>query len=171
MEIQRQLVIYDASDSSDSEMDEQTLVFPPNYSKWDTDDSYQQILPDEQLEQQTEGEEIASKTCEKELAGNLDNHEIPEIQSDDNARESYEAHASGSTREDVEDDESKDRQPYKLHESLLLPGTKRLLQDVAMFFSKPVNLQRPTAAIGESTREKTRERILCKFNNFDFLVT
>ena len=164
------LVLYDPSDSSDSEIDEDThLSFPPNYSKWDTQESDNNLQDPldhcgTEERQQTEGkEEIPGIRAE-----DLNDYENSEIQSDDSEREGCEPHASCSMRED--ETESKDRQPYKLPESLLLSGTRRLLLDVATFFSKPVNLQRATAAIGDTTRDKTRERLLCKFNKLNVLV-
>lgn len=178
MENAQPLVLYESSDSEssdsrDSEMDEDALLFPPNYSKWDTDEPLTLDEPAKSHKNDpldncgTVGEEKISDISESEAEDEeVDEVENQELQSND--RERCESHASaGSVRED---DESKDRQPYKLPESLLLPGTRRLLLDVATFFSKPVNLQRPSRAVGDSTKDKTRERILCKLNTSQVLL-
>ena len=80
--------------------------------------------------------------------------------------------ASPSTDESSEDDDDPcalptisdpHRRPYSLLKSQMLSTTKKLISNVAHYFTKRVNIQRASAAVSKNTFHKVKERLSCKY--------
>jgi hypothetical protein len=142
---------------------QETLLEEGRPTAYSTCESLEESLDGrkEFVEERTEESTISKVFHEDEQeslsqAGLDNNQEMDDFDLEKNQTET----ASNMTEDQ---DEKPDRQPYKIQEKILLPETRKFLQDVSNFFGKHVNLQRPTSALSEATQNKTRERLLCKF--------
>lgn len=184
----QQIVNYDyLSSSSDEdrlcEDQDSSLSFssPTEYpaSKWTTytdyfglEDRVSDSTSSKQQEVKNDGsncEKITSLQC---YDSDADNNSInPGDEQEESILESSHSDSEMSEDDELEmasqkETSSKSRKAYSLPRSQMTKCTRRLIDSVKRYFTKPVNLQRGSAPVAETTFDKVEERMKCKLLSF-----